>query len=219
MHDGQNCFDRATSAFGKEWEIDETLTRLIAAKEVPPLIVVGVDNGGAERINELTFTPDPKHGGGRGEAYARFLLDAVRPFVEHTYRTQTGPAATFLGGASLGGTASLEIARRHPGVFGGVIAMSPSLWWNGERLTSDIDTDPAGLQGVRVWLDVGTREEANRAADSPENRQYVAQARRLDGILTGGKVSHRLLVEDGGEHSETTWARRFPQAVKYLLGP
>jgi len=27
MHDGQNCFDRATSAFGVEWQIDETLTK------------------------------------------------------------------------------------------------------------------------------------------------------------------------------------------------
>lgn len=33
MHDGQNCFDRVTSAFGNEWEIDKSLTRLIAAKK------------------------------------------------------------------------------------------------------------------------------------------------------------------------------------------
>src|SRR4051812_8972326 len=32
MHDGQNCFDRRTSAFGNEWEIDETLSKLITEK-------------------------------------------------------------------------------------------------------------------------------------------------------------------------------------------
>src|SRR4051812_12843412 len=45
MHDGQNCFDRGTSAYGNEWEIDETLTKLIGEKIVPPIIVVGIDNG------------------------------------------------------------------------------------------------------------------------------------------------------------------------------
>lgn len=30
MHDGQNCFDRATGAFGNEWQIDESLTTLLS---------------------------------------------------------------------------------------------------------------------------------------------------------------------------------------------
>ncbi len=57
MHDGQNCFDRVTSAFGNEWEIDETLTKLISEKRVPPLIVVGIDNGLAQRRTNSHSTP------------------------------------------------------------------------------------------------------------------------------------------------------------------
>src|ERR1700744_3692061 len=34
MHDGQNLFDRKTSAFGHEWEVDETLTKLINDKTI-----------------------------------------------------------------------------------------------------------------------------------------------------------------------------------------
>ena len=55
LQDGQNCFDRATSAYGSEWQVDETLTRLIEDGAVPPLVVVGIDNAGADRTREYTF--------------------------------------------------------------------------------------------------------------------------------------------------------------------
>ena len=126
LQDGQNCFDRATSAYGSEWQVDETLTRLIAAGAVPPLIVVGIDNAGADRTHEYTFDVDPQDGGGGGAAYADLVLHTIMPFVEKNYRVLTGPASTFIGGSSLGALVSLEIARRYPGIFSGVLVMSPS---------------------------------------------------------------------------------------------
>src|SRR6266542_5558930 len=44
MHDGQNLFDKATAGYGMEWQIDETLDRLIREKKVRPTIVVGIWN-------------------------------------------------------------------------------------------------------------------------------------------------------------------------------
>src|SRR6266516_4485372 len=44
MHDGQNLFDKATAGYGMEWQIDETLDRLIRGKKVRPTIVVGIWN-------------------------------------------------------------------------------------------------------------------------------------------------------------------------------
>ncbi|HQY88102.1 MAG TPA: alpha/beta hydrolase-fold protein, partial [Tepidisphaeraceae bacterium] len=76
MHDGQNCFDRATSAFGVEWQIDETLTKLISDGTIAPMIVVGMDNGGASRTKNYTFDIDKERGGG-GAAHANFLIDEV----------------------------------------------------------------------------------------------------------------------------------------------
>src|SRR5688500_13413455 len=102
MHDGQNCFDRATSAFGNEWQIDETLTRLISDKSVPPIIVVGIDNGQTNRINEYTYVADAR-GGGAGATYARFQLDEGNPVIEKSYRPRSGAARTFIGVSSPGG--------------------------------------------------------------------------------------------------------------------
>src|SRR6185312_10301704 len=44
MHDGQNLFDTATAGYGMEWQIDETLDRLIKEKKVRPTLVVGIWN-------------------------------------------------------------------------------------------------------------------------------------------------------------------------------
>ncbi len=213
MQDGQNCFDRATSAFGMEWEIDETLTKLIAEKQIPPLIVVGIDNGGASRLDELTFEPDPAHGGGHAAAYADFVLNEVKPLVEKSYRVQSDRAHTFVGGSSLGGLFSLELARRHPDTFAGVIAMSPSIWWDGQSLITDIEQDAGGLAGTRVWLDMGAHE-----ISGGENQEYLDAGRRLDAALSHHHVEHHFMIDaQHVQHNEHSWAARFPQAITYLL--
>jgi predicted alpha/beta superfamily hydrolase len=222
MHDGQNCFDRATSAFGNEWEIDETLTKLINDKQVPPMIVVGIDNGLANRVNEYTYNPDPERGGGQGAHYAEFLLTEVKPFVDKTYRTHPERASTFIGGSSLGGLVSLDIARRHPDTFGGVIAMSPAIWWAGQGLTQDVEHDAGGLKGARVWVDMGSRESIPRSAAGTadtQSQRFVAAARRLDEALAKHRIDHRLVIDDQhAEHNEPAWASRFPQAIAYIVG-
>ena len=220
LQDGQNCFDRATSAYGSEWQVDETLTRLIAAGTVPPLIVVGIDNAGADRTREYTFDVDPQDGGGDGAAYADLVLHAILPFVEKACCVLTGPAHTFIGGSSLGALVSLEIARRHPGVFGGVIALSPSLWWDNQTTIDDLAKDPAGLVGTRVWIDIGTREVvplAPAGSLDPQNQLAVDEARRLDAVLRSAGIEARLTVDEGAQHNELAWAKRFPAAVTSLF--
>ena len=60
MQDGQNCFDRHECLWQVNGRIDETLTKLIGEGKMPAMIVVGIDNAGADRIKEYTFVPDPQ---------------------------------------------------------------------------------------------------------------------------------------------------------------
>jgi predicted alpha/beta superfamily hydrolase len=215
MQDGQSCFDRATSAYGKEWQIDEALTTLIAKHQIPSMIVVGIDNAGPERLNEYTFVSDPKHGGGDGATYADLLLNHIKLFVEKSYRVRVGPQNTFIGGSSVGALVSIEIARRHPGIFGGIIAMSPSIWWANQAITKEIEHDPAGLHNTHIWLDIGTHEDPT--VSDTENQKTVNNARRLDQVLSKLNIPHRLTITDGAHHDELAWAKRFPDAIVYLL--
>jgi predicted alpha/beta superfamily hydrolase len=184
------------------------------------MIVVGIDNGLANRINEYTYDADRERGGGHGAEYAGFLLTEVKPFVDQRYRTQLGRTHTFLGGSSLGALVSLEIARRHPDIFGGVIAMSPALWWAGQSVTQSIERDAGGLVDARVWIDIGSREGSSRSAAGPadpKNQLLTDAAHRLDEALAKHRIDHHLMIDDA-EHNEQAWAKRFPQAIVYITG-
>src|SRR5207237_1835532 len=77
LHDGQNLFDPARAAFGVSWEADATAERLIRARRIPPLLLVGIDNT-PDRLDEYAYHRDPRErAGGRGPLYARFLLEEV----------------------------------------------------------------------------------------------------------------------------------------------
>ncbi len=98
--------------------------------------------------------------------------------------------------------------------------MSPSLWWDNQTTIEDVAKDPAGLVGTRVWIDIGTREVVPLAAAGsmdPQNQLAVDEARRLDAVLASAGVEARLTVDEGAQHNEMAWAKRFPAAVTFLF--
>ena len=98
---------------------------------IPDLLVVGVTNG-KDRTHDMTPAATgataknfPTAGGSR--AFADFIVDEVMPRVRSHYRALP---STILAGHSFGGLFALDVAANHPGAFAGIVAMSPSLWWN-----------------------------------------------------------------------------------------
>jgi len=49
LNDGQNLFEPSTSFTGVEWQVDETAERLIREGQIPPMIVVEIDNAVKDR--------------------------------------------------------------------------------------------------------------------------------------------------------------------------
>ena len=114
-----------------------------------------------------------------------------------------------------------ERPRNHPSIFGGVLVMSPSLWWDDQTTIDDLEKDASGLAGTRVWIDIGTREVvplAGAGSLDPQNQRAVEEARRLDAALRRAEIEDRLTVEEGAQHNELAWAKRFPSAIAYLVG-
>ena len=123
MHDGQNLFDQKTSYAG-EWNIDETLDSIRGQ-----VIIVGIENGGEKRIDELTPFKNEKYGGGKAEAYLDFIVSTLKPKIDATYRTKTNAHNTCIMGSSLGGLVSFYAALKYPAIFGKVACFSPSFWF------------------------------------------------------------------------------------------
>src|ERR1700690_3266989 len=121
LNDGQNLFDRLTAFAGVEWQVDETVDRLIRQEVIPPLIVVGIDSTQGDRIKEYlpfrSFHPPVLRP--QGKRYPDFLINEVMPFVYERYRIARGPERTGLGGSSLGALISLYTVMGGAGIFGG----------------------------------------------------------------------------------------------------
>lgn len=211
FHDGQNMFDEKTSYVG-EWRADKTLQRI--AKEGIEAIAVAIPNAGEDRFDEYSPWSGKtafrrRHVVGRGGPYLKWLVEEVKPLVDRSFPTRRDREGTGTMGSSLGGLISLFAAAKYPEVFGFIGAMSPSVRWHDYKIV-DLFEDWSGPR-PRIHLDMGGREF----------RGLYADARRMrDVLLANGWVGGRDLqyVEDRyGRHHEESWARRLPDALRFLL--
>jgi len=210
MQDGQNLFDDATS-FNGEWHLDAAAEQTIGAGLVAPLIIVGIYNAGAYRIDEYTPTRDAaKRAGGDADRYGRMLLEELKPFIDAEYRTLDDARNTGIGGSSLGGLVSLYLALKYSGRFWNVAVLSPSVWWDNRfivRRVRALYTAPP----LRIWLSTGTAE----------GEGAVAGARRVrDALLAKGWIQGESLhyeEVEGGRHTESAWAAIAPAMLQFLF--
>ncbi len=215
MHDGQNLFDKATSFIGEEWGVDETCDGLIRAGEIPPMIVVGIDNAGGDRAQE--YNPPYTQSDGVenwGDRYGRFVVEELMREINRNYRTKTGAANTSLGGSSYGGNITLYMATIYPDVFGRLLVESPAAWIQNEAIIDGVEMHRPWKQ--RVFIAVGTDE----SSDEGNDEAYIAGVHRMERALKeAGLGPDRLLVqvEEGAIHNETAWARRLPGALRFLF--
>jgi predicted alpha/beta superfamily hydrolase len=218
MHDGQNLFDDTEAAFGVSWNAAATAARLVHAGRIPPLILVGVANT-PERHEEYTTRRDGREkAGGRGNLYARFVLEEVKPFIDANYRTKPGREHTGVMGSSLGGLVSLTMAQSHHDHFALCGAVSPSLWWAGGRVLDNLaGGDSAWLRGMRFWVDMGTKESGQRGHLTPpiERTRRLIDAFDAAGLSPGRDYYYTEIA--GGEHNEAAWAARFDKMLLYLF--
>jgi predicted alpha/beta superfamily hydrolase len=214
MHDGQNIFDAATSYVG-EWQVDETMEAL--SNEGLEAIVVGIPNAGVERLNEYSPFRDKEHGGGKGDLYLEFLTQTVKPLIDEEFRTLPRREHTGLMGSSMGGLISLYGYYRCPEVFGFAGVVSPAFWF-GNSAIFDFVVQAPQLPG-KIYMDVGFREVTLSEVSS---RRYLGHVRKMNRLLRAKGWTPRqdyLYVEDPkGVHNEADWARRLPEAMRFLLG-
>jgi len=215
LHDGQNLFDDAT-AYAGEWQVDETIDRLVADGRTHGWIVVGIDNAGEQRLAEYAPWPFVHAPEVRGSHHAAAVAQVLKPWIDRTYRTDPSGRATLIGGSSMGALIALYTAWSHPDRFGGVLAMSGS-WvegWFMPDLRRWIAAAPRPAPSFRVYLDMGESEWDGSASSGGAVRMMDALLR--DNGLEPDRI--RLVVDPAGRHREADWARRLPDALLWLQG-
>ncbi|NNE55790.1 MAG: alpha/beta hydrolase, partial [Flavobacteriales bacterium] len=102
---------------------------------VPESIVVGISN--VDRKRDFTYPSqnalDQQEfpSSGKSEMFIDFIENELQPFVRSEYRTAN---SSTLIGQSLGGLLATEILFKRAELFDNYIIVSPSLWWDDERL-------------------------------------------------------------------------------------
>jgi len=206
MHDAQNLFDASTSYSG-EWEVDETLNKLYK-KTGQGFIVVGVENGGTERINEYTPWPHPKYQGGKGAAYINFLKNDLKPFIDANYRSKKSAENTAIIGSSLGGLISFYGGLKYPQTFGKIGAMSPSFWFSNNvfDFTKKHSRNPA----TKIHILVGEKEGEDMVSGSQKMDILLRTLNYNNGQL-------KMVVNPDGGHNEQFWKSEFLAQVTWLF--
>ena len=138
------------------------------------LIVVGIE--GIDRKHDLTPPSKVPHDrellptSGGAATYRRFLVEELKPWVAARYRT-TGRSALI--GESLAGLFVTETFLRAPASFEDYIAISPSLWWDGESLSQEATAllRAGGFRGRHLYLSL-----ANEGGEMQSGVERLAQA-------------------------------------------
>ena len=210
MHDGQNVFDDATS-FSGEWGVDEAIDTL--GLKIKECIVVGIDNGGNERLSEYspydfrwrTSNSDTKVEGA-GDKYVDFLVKSLKPFIDKKYRTLKNKENTFTAGSSMGGLISMYAVLRYPKVFGGVGVFSPAFW------TAPKIFDDMKVKGKKVKSKIYFY-----AGDDEGETMVPMTLRAFNEMHRVSKSKMCEVIRAGGKHNEQRWRMEFPLFYEWMM--
>lgn len=206
MQDGQNLFDK-DAPFGN-WGMDERLA-VLAEYGNGDLIVVAIDHGERERINE--FSPrdaiEMKIGEREGTKYVQFMCETLKPHIDRYYRTRPEREYTGVGGSSMGGLISLYGGIQHANVFGRLMIFSPSLWIYPDVYEEVLEK--GALADTKLYLFAGGRESKGMLPNIHRLQHQIYKKEE--------KVELNLVIDPNGTHSESRWNSEFPEAVEWLF--
>lgn len=207
MHDAQQLFDNATSQSRAEWRVDEIMDALYYSRGFSA-IVVGLYADEKERTRELTpWANDSLAIAGQGDAYARFVVKTLKPFVDGHYRSDPRRERTAIVGAELAGLSSLYIAQQHPDVFGLVAALSPVVESCPKARDFQAKLKP-NKRSQRIYLAVGEEQQPERQRTEALHAQMQA----------AGFLDLRLNLCPHGQPVEWYYGEEFERAVRFLFG-
>ena len=208
MEDGQNLFDNITS-FSGEWQIDETLNALFSQGNYGA-IVVGIDNGGGERLNEYSPWVNATYGGGQGDLYTQFLSETLKPYIDSNFRTKPQSQYNALIGSSMGALISTYGAVKYPNLFSKVGVFSPAFWFARTQLNNYITSATNNLSNLRLYFVCGQNEDTDMVPDMTTVK---------NNLITKGVTNANTFtkIDSDGTHTESYWRREFSAAYLWLF--
>lgn len=213
-------------------KFEEILDSLYAQNQIHPILCVGL-HCSEERKNEYATANnlDYKGRGAKATLYTRFVFDELLPFIHATYNFISIKEKSYAG-FSLGGLSAMDIVWNHPYEFSRVGVFSGSFWWRDkDQRDKDFDENKHRIMHRQVregifapWLnfffEVGTQDETadrnnNGIIDAIDDTISLIAELKMKGYKND---AIKYLELQDGRHDVPTWARAFPDFLKWGWG-
>ena len=243
FHDGQMLFDSTSTWNGQEWGLDETAGRLISNNLVRPFIIVAIWNtklrhseyfpqkafmqlSSSFRDSLLThsrrnsetalFQSDVQ-----SDAYLRFIVTELKPFIDKQYATLPDRENTFIAGSSMGGLISMYAVCEYPDVFGGAACLSTH--WPGIFTLENNPVPDAFLNYLRINIpDADNHRWYFDHGTETLDQLYGETQVKVDELFYKMGYSDKNFVSlrfEGADHTEKAWCNRVEIPLQFLLPP
>lgn len=216
MHDGENLFNASTSFGGIAWKCDQTIDALVAEGSMEEVLIIGVYND-VNRTAEYTYSRDPTYGGGDAKPYLDFLEETVLPLAAKSFRVPL-PTQQRWGmiGSSLAGLLSCYAGWTRSETYDKVGCMSSSFWWDSQDFNNVVlEAPPAGgPPKVKFYLDSG-----DSGPGKDDKTETLAVRAHLENYGYAVNSTLFYFLDEGGEHNEYYWGRRFWRPMTDLYPP
>lgn len=193
-----------------------TADSMIASRRIPEVILVCPDGSGAGFMGRSLYV-NTYDGSRRMEDY---VVHDLVGWVDSTFRTRRDPAGRALAGLSDGGSAAVNLAFKHPDVFGGCASLSGNFRLDASAGTDRVVGPEPGrsrivdenspvlyapriverLRGLTIYFDCGVDDEA------------LAENREFDRVLQSLGVPHEF-HEFSGTHGWGYWRSHVRDAL------
>ncbi len=215
-------------------QFEEILDDLYESKAINDLFCVGI-HCSKDRKNEYGTAKylDYKGRGAKAALYNRFVLEELMPFIRSTLSINSFKEKCFAG-FSLGGLCALDMVWNHPLEFSKAGVFSGSLWWRDkDQEEADFDEDINRIMHRQIrkddhqypWLkfffEVGTLDEVadrnnNGVIDSIDDTLSLIEILVDKGYDPNTAI--KFLELQDGRHDVPTWAKAFPDFLKWGWG-
>jgi enterochelin esterase-like enzyme len=223
INDGQ---DLVTMNFGN------ILQNLYDHNQITPLLCVGL-HCSADRKNEYGTAKylDYKGRGAKAALYSRFVFEELMPGIMKAFHIKSFKEKSFAG-FSLGGLSAMDIVWNNHHEFTRAGVFSGSFWWRDKgQDDDDFDERVNRIMHQQVkkgdyypWLkfffEVGTQDETadrnnNGIIDAIDDTISLIETLKAKGYSDD---NIRYLELKDGKHDVPTWARAFPDFLKWGWG-
>ena len=209
------------------------LDNLYNLKRIAPLLCVGI-HCGPDRRNEygIAGVLDYKGLGAKAPLYERFVFEELLPFIRREFSLHSFKEKSFCG-FSLGGLSALDIIWNHANEFTKVGVFSGSLWWRTmcqnspefdeekHRIIHNEIKNGKYAPWLKFFFSTGTLDETadrnnNGIIDSIDDTLALMNELVKKGYNPVTDI--RYLELNDGRHDVATWARAFPDFLRWGWG-